>query len=46
VGLATVERQPKIPMTNYIAEEVNDNDFKTGWIYNTGTSVHICNDWS
>jgi non-ribosomal peptide synthetase component E (peptide arylation enzyme) len=46
VGLATVICKPKIPIINYIAEEVNDDNFKTSWIYNTGASVHICNDWS
>jgi hypothetical protein len=46
VGLATVECQSKIPVTNYIAEEVNNDDFKTSWIYDTGASVYICNDRS
>jgi hypothetical protein len=46
MALTTVIRKPKIPMTNYIAEEVEDDDFKTGWIYDTGASVHICNDRS
>jgi hypothetical protein len=38
--------QPGSYKINYIAEEADhDEDFKSGWVYDTGVSVHICNDW-